>query len=371
MNYNPGKKTRNAAEKKMVAKINELINEGVIKDAPEEITSFQELKELHEKALDLSVETASKETVKSEESIPESNNDFTFDSAPDNPMAEPINPERIREVQQKAMNQAAAFSFNTPEPEEVSDSEFPENNKDVDNTNSSIDNEENVDLDDRAPVAKEPWEIEPENSFPVAGEENSEAEIQPESESGEGPKNKLSDTATKQMVSTGVDLLCSGIEWAGRKVACVDIWKLRKLEMAGKLNLQMPIMNDGTTVEQWAKNHNNAVDSSIVIDDESREDLINATLLVAEKHNFEVTPEMNLGLTLGAIIVKVGSSAIALRNDSNKMLKEAQYMYETQFKKIEELQKENERLRKMQEDQNTVNEEPIKSDLDNIVESKN
>ena len=132
------------------------------------------------------------------------------------------------------------------------------------------------------------------------------------------------------------------------------------------------------TLNHLIDEHKQFLDEVIAIDPDQKEDLMQAIMLVAEKHDVQVSPESNLMMVLLNIAITIGQASHQQKKKMERMISKVSDSYVQQSQRIAPLENENEQLKEqlrviqggnspvaqpvepIQTDNNNNAEEPIK-----------
>jgi hypothetical protein len=194
--------------------------------------------------------------------------------------------------------------------------------------------------------APQPWEVPseptPQSSSPVeiTGPEN------PEDEKKVKLARSTSKKATKSFAKQMTNLTCMGMEGGAKWFGKVKESDLKKLEKQGKIDRDWIFdQQSGKSVKQWIDQNNEFLDEVINIDEDTRDELEEAILLVAEKHDIQVSPESNLMFILLNIAFTIGKASWDHRKMMKRTLDRISDNYTLNAKMYNEQQVELEQLR--------------------------
>jgi hypothetical protein len=174
-----------------------------------------------------------------------------------------------------------------------------------------------------------PWAVNTDNEIEV---NNREKGLQDDINSDDPEKVKLAEStkkkATKHISKQAANLYAIIVEKTGRYAGEIPEKRLDKLEREGKLDRQFIIdEKSGETVEKFVDDHNKRLKDLVKLEDDVKEDFQEALELVMEKHQFEVTPEVNLAIVTISGFATTIQQARQCRNESMKVLEKAERTY--------------------------------------------
>ena len=140
--------------------------------------------------------------------------------------------------------------------------------------------------------------------------------------------------------------------------------KLKQMEMDDKIELDMPVTEDGTTIQNYCDGVNNEVDRVFVVTDEMKEELREPLVEVLLEKGLALTPLQRLGLGIANHAVQMGINTIQILNSNNVALKTFERFHNEKkeanlndlkkaaeiIKEQEEINKEKERVRQTQQE---------------------
>jgi len=157
--------------------------------------------------------------------------------------------------------------------------------------------------------------------------------------------------ASKMMAKNVTNLTCGALEggakWYGKLP--VSEKRLSKLEKSGKLDRHFVVDKETQkTFNHIADEHKDFLDKVIKIDEDQKEDLNEAILLLSEKHDVEVTPESNLLMCLVTIVISLWQVSNEQKKKMDRVISKISDQYVLESQRIAPLEKE------VQEKQSTI-----------------
>jgi hypothetical protein len=220
----------------------------------------------------------------------------------------------------------------------IDESEQNLDDKPVENTESSRFSESATDS-----VAS-PWDVptdkETEFSSSRIDTDNVESDDPEKTALAESTKKK----ATKHIAKQAANLYAIVTEKLGGWAGKISDKKLEALEEEGKIDREYVVdKGRNLTIQGIADNHNSQLKKMVKLDDDVKDDFQEALELVMEKHQFEVTPEVNLAIVTISGIATVVKTATDLKKDTMELI-------EKSGKNAMVIQNQLERERAMRED---------------------
>jgi hypothetical protein len=97
-----------------------------------------------------------------------------------------------------------------------------------------------------------------------------------------------------------------------KKISSFNITKMKKLAMDGKINLDLPILDDGTRVIDYAEGTNKQVDNLFEVTEDMKQEVKEPLIDVLLENNFALTPTQRLLMAVGGHLVTFGVKAVEL-----------------------------------------------------------
>jgi len=171
-----------------------------------------------------------------------------------------------------------------------------------------------------------------------------EAETIPASDTNKVPladstKKKATESMARQMAKITTFLTELGV----KKVSKISEKHLDRLEEQGLIDRNFDV--NGKTVTELLDDHNDLIDKMIEVDPQSKNDLIEAIKLVAEKHQIEMSPESNLAMVVVTIIISLAQAGLSQKREFKKTLKKISDTYTMQKRQIAPMEAEIQKLR--------------------------
>lgn len=116
-------------------------------------------------------------------------------------------------------------------------------------------------------------------------------------------------------------------------LASFNMSKLRKLELQNKLQLNMRIMDDGTTLVQYVQGHNANAEALFVVSDEMKNELREPLIEFLMERNIAFTPTERLIAAVVGQAIQFGQGAIAMHMETKNALKQITSLYD-EYKKM-------------------------------------
>lgn len=105
------------------------------------------------------------------------------------------------------------------------------------------------------------------------------------------------------------------------KIASFNKNKLKKLDMKGEISLSMPIMEDGTTVEEYCDGVNKQVEEVFKVTEEMQDALREPLIDVLMEQDMALTPTQRLMIAAGGQIVQFTAQSIQLGMQNRDAMK--------------------------------------------------
>jgi hypothetical protein len=191
-----------------------------------------------------------------------------------------------------------------------------------------------------------PWDVSTDNEVEV---NNRESQVDQDLNSDDPEKVKLAETtkkkATKHIAKQAANLYAIVVEKAGKWTGQISEKTLTKLENEGKLDREFVIDDQtGETVDRFVDNHNDNLTAAVKLDEDVKDDFQEALELVMEKHQWEVTPEVNLAIVAISGFATTIQQARQCRNESMKVLDKASKTYQMVTYELTEAHSRNDEL---------------------------
>jgi len=151
---------------------------------------------------------------------------------------------------------------------------------------------------------------------------------------------KASENLAKQVTNLTCTVLEGGAKWYGKLP--IREKKIQKLEDEGQLDRHF-VVDKAThkTLNHLIDEHKQFLDEVISIDPDQKEDLMQAIMLVAEKHDVQVSPESNLMMVLLNIAITIGQASHQQKKKMERMISKVSDSYVQQSQRIAPLENEN------------------------------
>jgi hypothetical protein len=179
------------------------------------------------------------------------------------------------------------------------------------------------------------------------GTETVEATAEPVSSTPKSDKVPLADEtkrkATESMARQMAKITTFLAELGVKKVSKLSDKHIDKLEDQGLIDRNFEV--NGRTVAELLDDHNDLIDKMIEVDPQSKNDLVEAIKLVAEKHQIEMSPESNLAMVVVTIIISLAQAGLSQKKEFKKTLKKISDTYTMQKRQIAPMEEEIARLR--------------------------
>lgn len=155
---------------------------------------------------------------------------------------------------------------------------------------------------------------------------------------------KASEMLAKQVTNLTCSALEGGAKWYGKMP--VTEKKLKKLEATGRIDRHF-VVDPATqkTFNHIVEEHKEFLDEVIKVDADQKEDLMKAIMLVAEKHDVQVSPESNLMMVLLNIVITIGQASHQQKKKMERLISKVSDNYVMQSKRIAPLEDENAQLK--------------------------
>lgn len=194
---------------------------------------------------------------------------------------------------------------------------------------------------------RNPWEIDTDQAqvveeAPTTTDPNLTSDDPEKVALAEATKKKATKHIAKQAATFYAFLCEKGGNWAGR----ISENRLAKMEANGLIDRNFILDEDQKqTVEDFVDDHNKKLKELVVLDEDVKDDFQEALQLVMEKHQFEVTPEVNLAIVTISGIATVVKTAMDIKKDSIKILNKTSRTYTLVQNQLAEAQAEIARLK--------------------------
>jgi hypothetical protein len=146
-----------------------------------------------------------------------------------------------------------------------------------------------------------------------------------------------------------------------KKWASFDQFKIDKLEMEGKIDLEMELSND-ITIGEYIKGTNSEVEKIFTVTNEQKEEIKNPLVDVLLENNMALTPAQRLMMAVGGHILQMGASAFHLARQNKEALNTFQ-MFQQQKQNANNRQEPSRRS----EDEKEVKQKPKAAKKDDDV----
>jgi len=210
---------------------------------------------------------------------------------------------------------------------------------------------------DGTDAVKSAWEIakeqqddpQPSSQEKLDAANRLKSNVEPESTEESENKTKLakstSKKATKSLAKNAAKVFEFLTEWGTHKYGKISDSYLDKLESKGLLDRHYVLdPEQGKTIAQLIDQHNESI-SKIKTDPDASDDLVEAMLLVAEKHEIEVTPETNLAMVVISMIVSLARESHEQKMLMKRTLRKATDNYTLGVRQVQTMEQEIERLK--------------------------
>jgi hypothetical protein len=157
------------------------------------------------------------------------------------------------------------------------------------------------------------------------------------------PQSETSKKATKSLAKQSAKIFQFISEWAVKRYAKVSEKNLNKMEEQDLIDRNF--MVNGKTVAELIEDHNDLIDEMIKVDEDMKEDLVDALMLVAEKHQIEMSPESNLAMVVITIMISLGKAGYDAKQEMRKTLRKISDTYVLNKRGLQQAQDENAQLR--------------------------
>ena len=148
---------------------------------------------------------------------------------------------------------------------------------------------------------------------------------------------KTSKIATRSLAKQSAKLFEWVSELAVKKYSKVSDKKLEGMEEKGLLDRSY-ILPNGQTVAELIEDHNSMVDELVSTDEDTREELTEALMLVAQKHKIEVSPEANLAMVVITMLIGLAKAGHDQKKIMDKTLRKISDTYIMQKRTLVEAQ---------------------------------
>lgn len=364
--YSKGKGRKSAYEHETIGKINSLIDAHNIDITTyESPTNPEELKELHE--------TISSK-YPSDQPAPEP-------TKPEEPKVEsdpqPEDPTPQAEETPEVSAEPTPLDYNLSDFQPVTQiNPFSESFKKEDmfkaNDFGKLPEEEQIELTDDAPITDDSvpdaWEVAKQDRLKrdTSTIETPEAEPTKEDKEKVALSEKTSKKATLSLARQGAKLFEFISELAVKKYSKISDKRLQNMEDKDLIDRNFIVPSSNKTVADVVDEHNELIDELVKVDPETREDLIEAIMLVAEKHQIKMSPESNLAMVVITMILTLGKVGYDQKQSMNKMLQKVSNQYTLSKTAMIESEKRN---AKLQEQLNELQQKAFQQPTNN-AESK-
>lgn len=166
---------------------------------------------------------------------------------------------------------------------------------------------------------------------PTTLEINSATPISPETTQTPEEKEKVKlakktgKVATENIAKQGAKIFEFITEIGIKKYSKISDKHLEKLEEQDLIDRNFIVK--GKTVSELIEEHNDLIDELIKTDPEMREELIEALMLVAEKHQIEMSPESNLAMVVITMLLTLGKAGYDQKKAIKKLIKKVSDQY--------------------------------------------
>jgi hypothetical protein len=176
------------------------------------------------------------------------------------------------------------------------------------------------------------------NDAPLSEEEKKKVKL------ANSTGKKASEMLAKQVTNLTCSALEGGAKWYGKLP--VTEKKLKKLEATGKLDRHF-VVDKATqkTFNHIVDEHKQFLDEVIKIEADQKEDLMKAIMLVAEKHDVQVSPESNLMMVLLNIVITIGQASHQQKKKMERLITKISDQYVLESQRIAPLENENAELK--------------------------
>jgi len=330
--YSKGKGRKSALEHETIGKIDSLIDTHKIDiseyDSP---TNPEELKNLHE--------TLSSKYFTTSETPQESQAD-TKENPPSDPVDEKFTPEESPAPEEDPVSNEpnTPIDYNLSDFKPISEvNPFSESFKKEDmfklETFGAVPEDEEIELTDEPPNAEDSvpdaWEVAKKDRSKRDTTQIETTDKEPTKEDKEkvALSEKTSKKATLSLARQGAKLFEFVSELAVKKYSKISDKKIQNMEDKDLIDRNFIVPATNKTIAELVDEHNELIDELVKVDPETREDLIEALMLVAEKHQIKMSPESNLAMVVITMLLTMGKVGYDQKQIMNKMLKKVSNQY--------------------------------------------
>jgi len=157
------------------------------------------------------------------------------------------------------------------------------------------------------------------------------------------PQSETSKKATRSLAKQSAKIFQFISEWGVKKYSKVSEKHVAGLEEQDLIDRNF--MVNGKTVAELVEEHNDMIDELIKVDEDAKEDLVDALMLVAEKHQIEMSPESNLAMVVVTILISLGKAGYDAKQEMRKTLRKISDTYVLNKRGLQQAQDENAQLR--------------------------
>ena len=233
---------------------------------------------------------------------------------------------------------------------ETGDSTINQNDDSVPTRSSEVDDlSDSSEATSSAPddSTPSPWQVDTSDEVEV---KNRDQQVEEDSKSDDPEKVALASAtkkkATKHIAKQAASMYAIVVEKTGNWAGQISEKSLDKMEAEGTIDRQYVIDDfSNQTVDQFVDNHNNQLKDVVTLDEDVKEDFQEALELVMEKHQWEVTPEVNLAIVAISGIATVVKQGRDLRKDTMRVLEKASKTYQIVHHELVQQQDENASLK--------------------------
>jgi hypothetical protein len=149
--------------------------------------------------------------------------------------------------------------------------------------------------------------------------------------------------ATESLAKQSAKIFEFIVEWGVKKYSKVSDKQLDRMEQEGTIDRNF-LISQNKTVADLVDEHNDLIDEIIKVDPDQREDLIEALMLLAEKHQVKMSPESNLAMVVVTIIISLAKAGYDHKQQMKKTLRKVSDTYTMQKTALADAERRNAEL---------------------------